>query len=259
MSLANAATVLHWLRRHHPEVAVGELSAALNWPKSSTSRLLKDMSKLGLLERDRETQRYRVGLMMLELGRQYLSGGALIEKVDEELQQITLRTGYSSGISIRDGTDIVVVRSRAGTNPLRIVTPPGTRGPAWANSTGRCLLARLSDAEIADLFTPFPPQPQSSAPENLEELMKRITRTRLQGWDESHDESLLGISGISVAIDDPDSGTLFAPYLAFSGIQVGSDERKRLTAMLVDLRTRLDTGPPPSSDAVRDHRRRARG
>jgi DNA-binding IclR family transcriptional regulator len=264
MSLANAASVLHWLKRGHPDAGVGELSTAMGWPKSSTSRLLKDMSTLGLLERDEATRRYRVGLLMLELGRSYSAGDPILEAADAELQEITRRTGHSTGISILDGADIVVLRSRPGTNPLRVVTPPGTRGPAWANSTGRVLLARLPDPEIARRLTPFPPPLRPNAPTSLPELMQRIARARTRGWDEAHDEALPGTSGISVAVAELDGKTAFAPYIAFSVSQVDEGGRAELAAMLQDMALRLHTrsrgaGPAPRLQRAAHGSRQAHG
>lgn len=253
MSLANAAAVLHWLKRDRIGVAVGEMSIEMGWPKSSTSRLLKDMAELGLLERDPATRRYRPGLLMLELGRQYRAGEPLIEAVDAELQELTRRTGYSTGISILDGISIVVLRSRAGTHPLRVVTPPGTRGPAWGNSTGRCLLARLPDEEIARRFTPFPLAARPNMPMTLEKLMQLIARARAQGWEESNDEALPGVGGVSVAIGDPEDTAAFAPYFAFSASQVGRQERRELANMLLDMATRLGVRmvrPPPAASGL---------
>lgn len=241
MSLANAAAVLHWLKGDRLDVAVGELSAAKRWPKSSTSRLLSEMQKFGLLERDPITRRYRVGLMMMELGRHYRAGEPLIEAADAELVELTRRTGHSTGISLLDGINIVVLRSRPGTHPLRVVTPPGTRGPAWANSTGRMLLARLDDAEIAARFTPFPSLPSNNAPATLDKLMQRIGLARSQGWDDSQDESLPGVSGVSIAIDDPHGAAPFAIYVAFSSIQASRTERRELVQMLFDIKARLRT------------------
>lgn len=254
MSLANAAAVLHWLKRGRSDVAVLELSTAMGWPKSSASRLLKNMASLGLLERDETTRRYRAGLLMLELGRAYAAGDPVLEAVDAEMQDITLRTGYSTGISILDGIDIVVLRSRPGTHPLRVVTPPGTRGPAWANSTGRLLLARLSDEDIARRFAVFPPKPRPNAPGTLAELMALVNRARDRGWDVSNDESLPGLAGISVAIQDLDGRTALAPYIAFSASQVEPKERDELVAMLRDMTARIETrfGRQPSAPRLQE-------
>jgi len=254
MSLANAAAVLHWLKRGRSDVAVLELSTAMGWPKSSASRLLKDMARLGLLERDEATRRYRASLLMLELGRNYAAGDPVIEAVDAELQEMTRRTGYSTGVSILDGVDIVVLRSRPGTHPLRVVTPPGTRGPAWANSTGRMLLARLPDGEIARRFEVFPPRPRPNAPGTLDELMARVNRARLCGWDVSNDESLPGLAGISVAIEDHDGKSAFAPYVAYSASQVEPKERAELAAMLQDMAARVEARFGRAPPAPRLHR-----
>ena len=239
MSLANAAAVLHWLKRDHLDVAVGELAAAMTWPKSSTSRLLSDMQKLGLLERDPVTRRYRVGLLMLELATRYRAGEPVVEAADAALAEITRRTGHATGISLLDGIEVVVLRSRAGTQPLRVVTPPGDRGQAWASSTGRALLARLPDAEIARRFARFPLPARPAAPASLEALMQRIRRVRTQGWEEAADEQIAGLGGVSVVLHDPHAGEAMALYIAFSALHVGRQERRDLAQMLLETVARL--------------------
>jgi len=242
MSLANAARVLHWFKRGHASAAVGELSSAMGWPKSTTSRLLKDMATHGLLERDEPTRRYRVGLLMLELGRSFASGDPMLEAVDEALQDITRRTGFSTGISILDGPDIVVLRSRPGTHPLRVVTPPGTRGPAAANSTGRVLLGLLPPEEVARRFTPYPTTLRPNAPSDLVALRRRVEAARLRGWDESNDEALPGLAGVSIAIPGRDGRPALAPYIAFAVAQVDEAGRAGLAAMLQDMAAHLSPG-----------------
>jgi DNA-binding IclR family transcriptional regulator len=254
MSLANAAAVLHWLKRGRSDVAVVELSTAMGWPKSSASRLLKDMANLGLLERDEATRRYRAGLLMLELGRAYAAGDPVLEAVDAELQDMTRRTGYSSGISILDGTDIVVLRSRrarircASSRPLARV---GKRGPI---PPAACCWRACPTPRSPARFATFPPKPRPNAPGTLAELMVLVNRARDCGWDESNDESLPGLAGISVAIEDIDRRTALAPYVAFSAAQVEPKERAELVAMLQDMTARIETrfGREPSAPRLQE-------
>ncbi len=246
MSLANAARVLHWFKRGHASGAVGELSSAMGWPKSTTSRLLKDMAAHGLLERDEITRRYRVGLLMLELGRSFASGDPMLEAVDQALQDITRQTGFSTGISILDGSDIVVLRSRPGTHPLRVVTPPGTRGPAAANSTGRMLLGLLPREEVERRFTPYPASLRPNAPASLKDLLARVETARLRGWEESSDEALPGLAGVSIAIPGRDGRPALAPYIAFAVAQVDETGRAHLAAMLQDMADHLSPGSRPA-------------
>lgn len=238
-ALSNVVAILRWARGREPDFGVGEVSQGLDMPKSTASRLLKDMSIQGLLERDAATQRYRVGLLLLELGRQYRAGQPLIEAADTALIDLTRQTGYATGISLLDGAEIVVLRSRPGTHPLQVVTPPGTRGPAWANSTGRNLLARLSDAEIARRFTPYPKLDRPNAPTSLAQLMERIARARARDFDESDDEALPGVAAVSVAVADPQSGDAVSLYIAFSGLHVNRQARRELAALLLDVKAAL--------------------
>jgi DNA-binding IclR family transcriptional regulator len=238
-ALSNAVAILRWARGREPDFGVGEVALGLDMPKSTASRLLKDMAGQGLLERDAATQRYRVGMLLLELGRQYRAGQPLVEAADAALIDLTRRTGFATGISLLDGIEIVVLRSRPGTHPLQVVTPPGARGPAWANSTGRNLLARLSDAEIARRFSPFPILDRPNAPANLAQLMERIGRARARGYDESDDEALPGVAAVSVALADPQSGDAMSLYVAFSGLHVNRQRRRELAAMLADVKLKL--------------------
>lgn len=235
MSLANAAALLHWLKSHRSDIAVGEVSTALGWPKSTTSRLLKTMQRLGLLERDPATRRYRLGLLILELAGHHRAGEPLVEAADAALAELTRRSGHATGISILDGVEVVVLRSRAGTQPLRVVTPPGSRGPAWAASTGRALLARLPDAEIAARFRDFPQPPLPAAPHSLPALLQRIRRVRNAGWEEASDEQMPGLGGVSVAVADPQTGEAMALYVAFSALHVSRPQRRELGAMLLEI------------------------
>jgi DNA-binding IclR family transcriptional regulator len=238
-ALSNAVSILRWLGENGPEAGVSELATALDLPKSTASRVLKDMAAHGLLERDHKSARYRVGLMLLEVGRHYGAGQPLIEAADATLADLTRRTGHATGISRLDGTEVVVLRSRAGTRPLRVVTPPGNRGPAWATSSGRCLLARLDDAGIAARFRVFPKSPLPAAPRSLAALMERLRAVRAAGWEEAEEESLPGVGAVSVAVADPRTDEAVALYFAFSALHVDRSERRALVALLQEAAGRL--------------------
>jgi DNA-binding IclR family transcriptional regulator len=238
-ALSNAVSVLRWLGRNGPEAGVTQVAAALGLPKSTASRVLKDMAAHGLLERDPATARYRVGMLLLEVGRHYGAGQPLVEAADAALAGLTRRTGHATGISLLDGINVVVLRSRAGTRPLRVVTPPGNRGPAWATSTGRCLLARLDDGEIAARFREFPRPPLPAAPRSLAALMERIRQVRAVGWEEAEEESMPGVGAVSVAIVDPRTDEALALYFAFSALHVDKRERRALAALLREVAAQL--------------------
>jgi DNA-binding IclR family transcriptional regulator len=238
-TLANAAEVLRWLKDDRREAGVAEIAAAMGWPKSSASRLLKEMQQLGLLERDAASRQYRVGLLVFELARHYRAGNPLVEAADAAMAELTRRTGHAAGIAVLDGIDVVVLRGRPGIHPLAVFRPPGSRAPAWATSNGRCLLARLPDAEIAARFQEFPSSSLPSAPKSLDELMKRIGQVRAAGWEESRDEANPGVSGVATAVTDPSSGDALALYFVISTPSTDRDQRRTLANLLLEVAGQL--------------------
>ena len=77
---------------------------------------------------------------------------------------------------------------RPGSKPLRVVTSPGDRLPAFCSSTGRALLARLDDEAVCALY-PMPLQPPSpNAPQSVEDLLAALAVVREKGWSRATDE-----------------------------------------------------------------------
>ena len=238
-TLANAVHVLRFFRAGRRSAGVNEIAVALGWPKSSVSRLLKEMASLGLLERVPGSLAYRVGVLPLEIGRWYRSGSALVEATDALLGDITRRTGHGSLIAILDGTEIVVIRSRPGLHPTAIYRPAGNRGSAWTSSTGRVLLARLPDDEILRGFTPFPADPSAAGPKSVEQLLRRLALVRRRGWEETVDEYAPGIAAVSVAVTDPGTSEAVALNLTLPSTETTERERHRLARLLFDVSAQI--------------------
>src|SRR5262245_62823000 len=120
-------------------------------PKSSASRLLKSMLREGLLANVGATPRYRVGHVFFEISRLYGQNSTLMDLADQALGEISREARHGGYISILDSADVLVLRVHVGLETLRVVTPLGSRMPAFATATGRTLLARLSNEAVKAL------------------------------------------------------------------------------------------------------------
>ncbi|ANN68024.1 IclR family transcriptional regulator [Bordetella bronchialis] len=218
--LDNATRVLRVLAQHGGEVSVTDVVAHLALPKSSASRLLKQMLESGLLERDAATLKYRPALLLLEVAHQARGSTPLIRRLEEALESLVAETGYTGYISVLDknGRDVVVVRAFHGSHPLRVVTQPGHRLPAYASSTGRALLARLDD-DSARHAHPAAGDARAAvlphAPANPGALAAQLREIRQRGWAWALDESLAGVGSVSATVSDPQSGETLAFCLSF--------------------------------------------
>jgi DNA-binding IclR family transcriptional regulator len=237
--LENSTAVLKLLTQLRKAVTVSDVVQHLGLPKSSASRLLKQMAEQGLLDRDSETLAYRPALMLLELAHMVRASTTLLEMTDKALTALCAQTGHTGYISMLDGDDVLVLRVHPGTHALRVVTYPGHRSPAWATSTGRALLARETDEALLQRFAAGISPVSAAAPDSVAELMRRIQDSRSNGWALALDESLPGIGSVGCAVIDPSSGEALAFCLTFPSSMGDPSQTGHLAQLISQEASRL--------------------
>jgi DNA-binding IclR family transcriptional regulator len=243
-ALDNAIEILRCFSPQQPEISNADVIRLTGKPKSSTSRLLRQLKECGLLEQDAATRRYRPGLLVFELGRLHRSQNDFVALAEQHLRDVCAMTGHTGYISVLDGGEQIVLRVVRGTNPLQVVSVPGVRTPAFATSNGRAMLARLSDAEIrANLPKPFPVV-SPTAPRNVTELMARISDIRRTGYSSTSDEALPGVGSLGFAVSNRDTDETIGVALSFPSQLTSAKERARLwqimRGMAMDLARLVD-------------------
>jgi DNA-binding IclR family transcriptional regulator len=233
VSILFAATdVLRMYSTERREVTVTDLVESLAMPKSNASRLLRTMRDAGLLESIGTSKRYRPSLLLHQVGHIYRFATSLIDRADAVVTRIAARLGHTSYVSVRRGTDVVGVTAHPGRHMLRVVTTVGDQIPAFASSTGRALLARMSDAEVRTLYENGLPASPSNAPKTIEALLKQLARVRRNGFAEARDEAVRGVDAISVAVGDPANGDEVALCVACPITILSEQERSEIIQLL---------------------------
>ena len=154
-SFDSAMQILGLLSRDRPLLRVGEVCRDLALPKSSVSRLLRAMEAARLLQKA-DGGGYLAGPRTLALASLYLERWALLDRADAVLRDLASKFGFTGFASTLDGSEIVLLRVRQGSYPLRYVRDIGTRLPAWSTAMGRVLLARFSDDAALALLQSTP-------------------------------------------------------------------------------------------------------
>lgn len=231
--LFSASQVLQTYSLERPHLTVSDLSRLLNMPKSNASRLLRAMRDAGFLETVGASKMYRPSALVLNAGRVYQQSVPLIVRAEQVVSRISEETGHTGYVSKLIGTDVAVVADRSGTNTLRVVNSIGRRLAAFASATGRTLLARLRDEDIAALYTAPLKPPSPNAPQNFEELMERIARVRRDGYAESNDEANRGVGALAVAVGDPATQETVSLCIAFPASAISKAERDRILHALL--------------------------
>lgn len=230
--LEGTADVLRLMSRLQRGVTMSDVVEHLGLPKSTASRMLKQLGEYGFLDRDPQTLAYHPGLLLLEVAHLVHRNSSLSDHVEAALRELCQVTGHTGYLSVLDGRDVLVLRVVPGAHALRVMTHPGSRSPAWATSTGRALLARLDDAQLARDFSSGLESAFAASPASLEALMERLQQVRRQGWAVAIDEAVPGVGSVSCAVRDPQSGESMAFCLTFPSAMASEAEINRLAGLL---------------------------
>lgn len=232
-SVGNVARVLRLFTPERNVLSVGEVAQLLVLPKSSSSRLLKAMARSGLLTATDTGSGYAVGNLIFETSRRHRANSTLSVAADEALARIAKATGHTGYVAILDGIDVLGLRMRPGSKPLRVVTSPGDRLPAFCSSTGRALLARLDDATVRALY-PLPLQPPSpNAPPTIDDLIAALAGVRDKGWSQATDESLPGVESLAICVEDRENGERVSICISYSAAMISANEKSRIVTLLM--------------------------
>jgi IclR family transcriptional regulator, pca regulon regulatory protein len=147
-SLERGLAILGCFTSEHPVLGIADIAEELGMSRSTTHRYVTTLLALGYLEQGR-SRKYRLGLRVTDLGMSALNSTGLREHVHPFLEELRQRTGYTAGLAVLDGAEILYVdraRSwRRGEREIDLGLHPGSRMPAYCTAMGKILLAYLPD------------------------------------------------------------------------------------------------------------------
>lgn len=147
-SLERGLAILGCFTSEHPVLGIADIAEELGMSRSTTHRYVTTLLALGYLEQGR-SRKYRLGLRVTDLGMSALNSTGLREHVHPFLEELRQRTGYTVGLAVLDGAEILYVdraRSwRRGEREIDLGLHPGSRMPAYCTAMGKILLAYLPD------------------------------------------------------------------------------------------------------------------
>ncbi|MEU4650135.1 IclR family transcriptional regulator [Nocardia fluminea] len=131
-------------------LTLDEVSARTGLPRSTTHRLLVELSGLGWTKR--VDNRFELGMALFELGERVALKHRLRSAALPFMQDLYAVTGQTVHLAVRDGTDAVYVEKIHGHSALPLPSQTGGRLPLTCTAVGKALLATESAEVQADIL-----------------------------------------------------------------------------------------------------------
>lgn len=150
-AVTRAVAILEQFTLSRPERNLTEISAVIGLSKSTTHRLLGTLCGAEMIEFDKQTNRYRLGLKVFRLGSVVSKGMQLLKQSDVLLETLAQETDESAFLLVADGAEALCMRRFDGSSDVRVLTlEQGAHSCFNCGSAQRVLLAHLPEEQWED-------------------------------------------------------------------------------------------------------------
>jgi DNA-binding IclR family transcriptional regulator len=202
-ALERALDILGAFSLGRPELSLTEIAARTCLSKSTALRLLAVLDERGFVERSPETDRYRVGLRLFEVGSVYIQTVAIDAVARPILGRLAQRCNQTANLGVLSYDEVVHLAVLAPDRPIRFYAHVGQREKAHATGLGKVLLAELDDDELADLVRRRALEPRTRRTiVSLDDLRQHLALVREQGFAIDDEESAVGLRCVAAAVRD---------------------------------------------------------
>lgn len=180
-------------------LTLSELSRRTGFPRSSTHRMLLQLTNIQWIRRQGHT--YELGMKILELGSLAQQHDRVHRAAEPIIHELQCATGLVVHLAVLDGSDILYLDKVGGRFAMSLPSRVGGRAPAHHTALGKAILARTG----VDPATVLSTHPRGATPHTIADpasLRREFARVREQSVAHDRDESIVGVSCVAAAIGD---------------------------------------------------------
>ena len=239
-SVERAILILKSFSQEKPERGVNELSRELGLHKSTVSRLMITLERGGLLSRNPETERYRLGVDLIGMAAQVVSYMDVRQVARPFLRQLAETCQETVNLAVLDAGQIINLEQFV--PPARQVKNIGWVGRRMCphcTAAGKVLLAHLSQDELDQILQAGLERFTAHTITDPHELRQELTRVRKQGYAVSQEELEEGLNVVAAPIYDYTGQVTASVTVAGPAYRVTPELFPQLAARLADATAKI--------------------
>ncbi len=202
-SLDRALKILEVLGNNQKGLGVTELAHEVDLHKSTVHRLLNTLAQRGYVEKDQETEKYKLGLKIVELSNKILTNMELREEARSYLEELMKYANEVVHLCVLREGEVVYIDKVECPNTIRMYSQIGRRAPVHCTGVGKAILAFLPEDEIISILkTKGMPQKTPNTITDLQEMLKHLKEIRHLGYAVDEIEHEPGIRCVAAPVWD---------------------------------------------------------
>jgi DNA-binding IclR family transcriptional regulator len=199
-SVDRAARILRALAGDAGRLGVSELAERLGLAKTTVHGLLRTLHDHGLVEQDRDSDKYQLGPQLLQLSNRYLDLSELRSRSLAWSELLAMRTGEAVRVGVPHGNGVLVVHHVFRPDTSLQILEVGAVLPMHATALGKAVLAYLPEPERGDVSAAGLPKLTGRTIATVAALERELTTVRERGYALEREEAVLGELGVAAPI-----------------------------------------------------------
>jgi DNA-binding IclR family transcriptional regulator len=200
-SVKKAFKILNAISESSGGLGISDLSKKLKIGKSTVHGITTALEEMGVLLRDPFFKRYTIGYSLLELCRAAYRKIELKDLAQKPMENLMEKVGETVFLGVLNGDHVTIMEMIESRNEMKITSPPGTRLPLFAGSTGRVLLSQLEKEKIEEIlekkslirYTP-------KTVIDPKQFLREVEKVKKQGYSLDDEEYIPGVRAVAAPL-----------------------------------------------------------
>jgi IclR family transcriptional regulator, KDG regulon repressor len=201
-SVANSIRLTKAFSEDQYEMGISALATRLGLAKSTVHRLATTLVEYDILEQNRETGKYRLGLALFELGTMVRRKMDTNSGAQVQIHALAEETGETVQLAILDHLSVLYIRIRESRQAVRMSSGLGSRAPAHCTSVGKALIAFQPPEVIQQIIDNGLPRHTGNTITDPEKLRAELATIRQKGYAIDDEEIEVGLRCVAAPIRD---------------------------------------------------------
>lgn len=227
-SVKKAFRILQAVSDYQGGLGVSELSKKLNMSKSTVHGIASALEELGLLIRNPNDKKYRIGYTLFELVRKSYGKIALRDIARVSMEKLVEKIGETVFLGVVNGDHVTILDVVESPGEMKITSPPGTRIPLLAGATGKVFLSQFEEKKAKETIQRLGLLKYTSKSiTDPEEFLKILKEVKKQGYAIDNEEYLVGVKAVASPIKTR-SATLAAIWVVGFTSNINDQKLKKI-------------------------------
>jgi len=233
-------SILEVLLQQGSAMNMTEISKKLDLYPSTTHRILDTLRHWGYVEQEPKSQKYRLGLKLLELGMAKLHQMDLVREVAPYLKDLVNQCNETVHLGVLEEGEVLYLAKEESSQTIRMISYVGKRAPLHCTALGKVLLAHLSTEERKKtLGEKVLPRLTENTITDKGELEKELSKVREQGFALDREENEKDVRCIAAPIRNYQGKVIAALSISSPIFRIDKNAQNNLKEAIIETSEKI--------------------